>query len=351
MARNARRLLASRLRELRETAFDVKVTQDQLAEALGEDKPLSSAAISTWENGQTDKRPSESRIVQYALIFSTPHSLHPTPHTPVESKLDNAARTRYENLRDELLELREGAEREAKRERADPTPSDANELWHHPRTEKLFVVVPELPPDQWAPFVRESNVNYVRLARYGDLDAFFEMFTALTRMGYRNLSHRSADEPGIGTARNLVLLGGPAWNGLTRTFLHLLDIPIKQLMEPPGRPDYFTASDGTEVLPTVIEVGDGQSQVIEDVGLFVRTTNPTNPGTDITICSGVYTAGVLGAVRSFTTQHVANENVAAISDRLGQATSFAALFRVKVIEGRVPTPRLTTAIVDCVALE
>ena len=103
------------------------------------------------------------------------------------------------------------------------------------------------------------------------------------------------------------------------------------------------------MLPTVIESGALQ-QVVEDVGLFVRATNPNDPDTDVTICSGVFTHGVLGAVRAFTNPHVAGENVEAIRERLGQVKNFAALFRVNVIGGRVATPRLATAILDCVDL-
>jgi hypothetical protein len=350
MTRTARRLLASKLRELRESAFEVKVTQDQLAAALGEGRPLSSAAISTWENGEIDKLPTESRIVQYALIFATPQSLVPSPHVPAESKLDAPARARFDELRSQLLGMREEAEQEAKRERAEPATVEANELWHHDRSDKVYVVAPELPTTEQTEYANPASPNYIRLARYGDLDAFFEMYTALTRMGYRNLSHRSAREPGIGSSRNLVLIGGPSWNSLTRTYLLHLDLPIKQNLEPAGQPDYFTTSDGSSALPKV-DIEDGQQHVIEDVGLFVRATNPTNPDTDVTICSGIFTHGVLAAVHCFTSSHVAGDNVDAVRERLGQAKSFAVLFRVKVIDGRVPTPRLSTAIIDCIGID
>ena len=352
MTRSARRLLASRLRALREQAFEVKLTQDQLAAALGGGRPLSSAAISNWENGDVDKWPSDTRIVQYALIFSTPTSLGPPPHVPVEAKLDKVAKIRFHELRTELLELREGAEQEARRERSGPTPQDMGGIWHHNRDDKVFVVAPEIPPDELTEYARPDSPNYVRLARYGDLDAFFEIYVALTRLGYRNLSHRSAQEQGIGMARNLVLIGGPAWNSVTRSFLHLLNLPIKQHLRPAGEPDYFTTSDDIQARPTVIHGPDDGEQVVEDVGLFVRAANPTNPETDVTICSGVYTHGVLGAVHLFTNPRVAADNADMIRDRLGrQTTSFAVLFSVKVVNGRVPTPYLSNSTIDCVAID
>jgi hypothetical protein len=348
VTRNARRRLAGRLRELRESGLGARITQDQLGAALGTAKPLSGAIVSTWENGEIDKWPTESRITQYALIFSTSRSFTPAPHTPEESKLDRAERARFRQLRDELLGLREVADQEARRTRTEPTSLTTSEIWHHNRDEKLFVVAPELPATEQAAFAKRDSPNYVRLARYADLDAFFEMYVALTGIGYHNLSHRSANEGGIGSARNLVLIGGPSWNTITRSFLHLLRLPIKQRLEPSGEPDFFTMSDGTLALPTVLGQGTDQEQVIEDVGLFVRATNPNNPDTDVTICSGVFTHGVLGAVRVFTNPHVAGENTDSIRKKLGQTTNFAVLFRVNVIGGRVATPRLPTAILDLI---
>lgn len=346
MARTARRLFAGRLRALRESTFPVKITQDQLAAALGRGKPLSNAAISMWENGEIDKWPSEARLVQYALIFSLPQSFGPVAQVPEESALDKPARLRFQRLRTELLELREAAEQEGRRERSGAGVPEGNELWHHDRDEKVFVVAPELPAEERAPGTDEHGLNYLRLARYGDLDAFFEMYVALTRMGFRNLSHRSAREPGIGTSRNLVLLGGPVRNPLTRTFLHLLDLPFAQRADSPVGPAEFTLADGTVVSPNVLD----RAHVVEDVGLFVRAANPTNPDCDITICSGAYTYGVLGAVHLFTNSRLAADNIEAVRARLGQARGFAVLFRVKVIDGRVPTPRLPAAIIECVPL-
>ncbi|HEU5472406.1 MAG TPA: helix-turn-helix transcriptional regulator [Actinophytocola sp.] len=343
MSRAARRLLASRLRALRETTFPVKITQEALATALGKGKPLSSAAISMWENGEVDKWPSESRLVQYALIFSSARGIGlSAPPTDV-STLDKPARIRFHRLRTELLELRDSAEREAKQERGAPDPLGGNELWQHDRAEKVYVVAPELSPESAA---ADGGRGYVRLARYGDLDAFFEMFVALTRMGYRNLSHRSAREPGIDTARHLVLLGGPAGNPLIRTFFHLLDLPFEQPEVASGAPERFRLADGTPVLPAVL----GERQVVEDVGLFVRAANPTNPDTDVTICGGSHTYGVLGAVHLFTNPRLGADNVAVVRERLGGTRGFAVLFRVKVIDGRVPPPRLPGSIIDCVRL-
>ncbi|MGH3949573.1 MAG: helix-turn-helix domain-containing protein [Pseudonocardiaceae bacterium] len=362
MARSARRQLAERLRELRESGLGTKLTQDKLATALAGSGSLSGAAISTWENGESDKRPSEKRIKQYALIFSSPGSLEPKLHVPVESTLGKSDRERFSALRRELFSLRDQAEQEARRDKtAGHVRVRDNEMWHHGRSAEMLVVTSELPRALQPPFARADHVNYTRLARYGHLDAFLEMYTTLASLGYEHLRHRSADDRGIGSAQNLVLVGGPSGNRMTRSFTHLLNLPVTQRMQPWGEPDVFVRADGTEVLPAVYDLPHDEQEVaqkevdhkevIEDVGLFVRAANPTNPDTDITICSGVYTFGVLGSVRAFTYPPVAPDNVDLIRSRVGRISDFYALFRVPVVNGRVPAPRLGAGIIECGSLD
>ncbi|MGH3516298.1 MAG: helix-turn-helix domain-containing protein [Haloechinothrix sp.] len=353
MARTARRQFAERLRELRESGLGTKITQGKLAAALAGSDTLSGAAISTWENGESDKRPSEQRIKQYALIFSSLDSLKPELHVPVESTLDKTAREQFYALRRELFSLRDQAEQEARRSKTfgHVRPPGNNEMWPHHRSAEMLVVTAELPQELQPPFARADHINYTRLARYGHLDAFLEMYSTLASLGYEYLRHRSANERGIGSAHNLVLVGGPSGNRVTRSFMHILNLPVTQRMRPWGEPDVFVLPDGTEVMPAVFDLPDGEKELIEDVGLFVRATNPTNPDTDITICSGAYTSGVLGAVRAFTYPTVVPDNVGLIRSRVGRITNFYALFRVPVVNGRVPAPRLGNGIIECGALD
>lgn len=351
MARNARRQFARRLRELREFELGEKLTQDALATAFSQRRALTGAAISTWENGENDKRPSDKRIVDYALLFSTPDNIKPEPYVPAESSLDKVARQQFYTLRRELLRLREEADQEARRERSvGPSRSIANEMWQHDRTEEIVVVTSEVPEEEAPDNARADSVNYTRLARYGQLDAFFELYVRIAELGYRNRRHRSANERGIDPAHNLVLLGGPSRNRLTRNFIQILGLPIEQRIRHDEKPESFVLPDGSEAEPTVVDFADGEQEVIEDVGLFVRATNPMNPDADITICTGGYTAGVLGAVRIFTHPDTTTANIDVVRDRLGQLTNFYVLFKVPVVNGRVPPPRLGSTLMTCAVL-
>lgn len=344
MARNARRQLARRLRELREFELGEKLTQDGLAAALSGRKRLSGAAVSTWENGESEKRPSDERIVQYALLFSTPDNLKPEPHVPTESSLDKTAREQFYALRRELARLRDEAEQEARRERAPgPARPVVNEMWRHDRDEEIVVVTSEVPEDELPANARAGSVNYTRLARYGHIDAFFEMYMRIAELGYRNRRHRSANDRGIDPASNIVLVGGPSDNRVTRNVMRLLNLPFRQHIVHGDEPETFLldgSPDGTELGPVMADFEDGERELIEDVGLFLRASNPTNPSVDITLCSGCHPAGVLGAVRSFTHPDVVADNVETIRTEVGRLTNFFVLFRVPVVNGRVPPQRL-----------
>jgi transcriptional regulator with XRE-family HTH domain len=71
-----RQILARRLRELREASWpDMKVTQPQLARAMGGDRSLSVALISSWESRTNPKIPPIPRLEAYATFFATPGRL------------------------------------------------------------------------------------------------------------------------------------------------------------------------------------------------------------------------------------------------------------------------------------
>lgn len=351
MARNARRQFARRLRELREFELGEKLTQEGLAAAFSTRRSLSGAAVSTWENGDSDKRPSDERLTQYALLFSSSEHLRPEPHVPAESALGKAARQQFVDLRRELHRLRDEADQEARRERSvAPAAAARNEMWPHDRVDDIMVVTSEVSDDRLPDTARARSMNYSRLARYGDLDAFFELYVRLAAMGYQNRHHRSANDRGIDLEQTLVLVGGPSRNRLTRNFLQLLNLPLTQQGAPFGQADYFVLDDGDELRPTVADFPDGEQELVEDVGLFVRARNPANPETDLTICTGGFTAGTLAAVRAFTSQEVADANIGVIKSEVGRITDFYALFRVPVVNGRVPAPRLSVSLLQATAL-
>ena len=76
----------------------------------------------------------------------------------------------------------------------------------------------------------------------------------------------------------------------------------------------------------------------EDVGLLARVPNPLNSSRTLTICNGIHSRGVYGAVRSLTDAKLRDANERYISANFGNSESFAILMSVQMIENKAMTP-------------
>lgn len=66
--------------------------------------------------------------------------------------------------------------------------------------------------------------------------------------------------------------------------------------------------------------------------------NPLNANRTLTICNGIHSRGVYGAVRALTDLQMREGNEKFISTNFGGARSFAIVMSVKVIKNEVMTP-------------
>ena len=69
-------------------------------------------------------------------------------------------------------------------------------------------------------------------------------------------------------------------------------------------------------------------RVVEDVGSIARVPNPNNNDHTLTICSGVFTRGVYGAVRTLTDHKIRDANADFIRSISTDPKGFALLIRV-----------------------
>jgi hypothetical protein len=81
-----------------------------------------------------------------------------------------------------------------------------------------------------------------------------------------------------------------------------------------------------------------RTMIAEDVGLLARVPNPLNSGRTLTICNGIHSRGVYGAVRSLTDAQLRDANERYIAANFGQSESFAMLMSVQVIKNKGMTP-------------
>ncbi|WP_460650325.1 hypothetical protein [Kribbella endophytica] len=232
----------------------------------------------------------------------------------------------------------------------------------------ITIICPELPVAGRSPLAEEGNPNYTRTYRYADLDALIELWGQIRASNpelrvTRRLAEEIAPQDLTG---HLVVLGGIGWNQVAyRLQMRLMDLPIQQvevsdlkngeifrLSEPGGRefrPVWKELDDANGEAVGAKQIaadqtedawhGDRPRELVEDVAFLARSPNPYSPHGTLTICSGVYSRGVVGSVLALTADEVRERNAAYIASRFPNGT-FAMLMRVPVVNGEACAPDL-----------
>jgi hypothetical protein len=334
--------LALRLRQLRlENWPNSKLTQTQLGKVLGGEQPLSAATVASWENKKDPKLPPRERVLVYAQFFATPRSVAGDPCLVPLDSFTIEERTAYEVLRDELLQLHASAGG------IQPDLPLARKSWHFSDSGPVTLVCAQLPADQTGPMADPADPNFTQLLSFGDLDAMVELWGHVRMENqamdvyYKSAPRVTADD----LSGHVVIIGGIGWNDVTRRILSLARLPVTQEDDPACTTgEIFVARvDGAErrYLPEWSETDPGK--LTEDVGLLVRMPNPLNSNRTLTMCNGIHSRGVLGAVRSLTDKRLRDSNERYVARTFADSEQFGILMRVQVIEGVAMTPDFNTA--------
>jgi hypothetical protein len=330
--------LAQRLRDLREQHWpEVGLTQAALAQALSSEGHLSSATVSSWESSTAPKLPPRARLIAYACFFATHRSVEVGPPRLLSrEELTDREMDACKALETELLALRDGARKYlAKDEIA------VRRSWHFADPGPVTLICAQLPEEETGSLAKPTDPNYTELLSYADLDALVELHGHIrsenSTMGvFFKLSANVLPDDLTG---HVVLLGGIAWNDKTQRISEMTSQPIRQIEDPGIQTGeiFVVERDGIEerFLPKWEE---GGSILTEDVGLLVRTRNPLNSNRSLTICNGIHSRGVLGAVRALTDARLRDSNEKYVAENFADPSNFAILMRVPVIAGQAMTP-------------
>jgi hypothetical protein len=324
---------------------DSKLTQGSLAKALAGDGKLSPAAVASWESATTPKLPPRERLEAYAQFFATRRSLGPEPGlVPVDS-FTPQEQAAHEELLADLLRLHSAA----RGGHAAEAPTVVRRSWHFTDTGPLTLVCAQLPAAAASPLARRDNPNYTKVAGLADLDAMVELH-----------GHIRAENSGMGVffkaapeveaddlSGHVVIIGGIAWNNVTRRLIDLSKLPVGQQEEAgldTGEIFVTQADSGQQkYLPEwSAATGESPRELIQDVGLLVRMPNPLNSNRTLTMCNGIHSRGVLGAVRTLTDAMLRESNEKYIAQHFS-GNQFGILMRVQVIGGETLTPDFGTA--------
>lgn len=335
--------LATRLRELRRSGFpNIRLTQRKLAQALSEDERVVDSTLSSWENVKAPTLPPPGRLIAYARFFATERSLEGVPHlVPLEELTPNEDKAR-EELERELFKLRDDAAGES---------SPGRGFWRFDDGAPITVICSDLRRSdeiELLPLSEEDNPNYAELYSYGDLDALFDLYGHL-RATNPNTDVRVRREATRDLPNHLVVLGGIAWNDVTRRLNDSFPLPVRQVEdEKIHSGEIFVARGGRDgdkqFLPRWQEDNPGTADepgvLMEDVGMLARLPNPYNELRTLTYCNGIHSRGVLGAVRCLIDPDVRDDNERYLEETFRGSDHFVILMRVPVLGGQTVSPSL-----------
>jgi transcriptional regulator with XRE-family HTH domain len=331
--RNQALKLAETLRDLRESTWlDRVLTQAQLAKALSSEGHVAAATLSSWESTSNPKTPSAARISAYARFFSTKRSLEGQPHLIPKDQLTESELERFNEIEARLLELYRPERAAARRSfQFDAGP--------------VIVICPAAPLNVQGALADEQDPNFTKLRQYADLDALIELYGHLRAENPDlDVFHRlTSDVVSDDFSSHVILLGGIGWNKVTRRFQSAISqVPITQTeVDDLETGEIFRVDDSSESEPFYPEYEDlgGGKELIADVGYIARLRNPFKINRTLTICNGIHSRGVFGAVRCLTDASVRDENEKYLANRFPDG-EFAMLLRVPVVSNQTMSPDL-----------
>jgi hypothetical protein len=336
--------LARRLRALRVERWpDVKVTQQQIAEALGGDSPLSLSLISSWESTRKPVSPPPNRLAAYATFFATRRSIAAEPARLISDRdLTDEERAAKDELHSELLALRypdepqfpdESSVKSARRILlAMPADEIGGGTWYFKDQRPIIIVCGDLPQRlrERMPFTEPGDPDYVRSYTYADLDSLIELHGHIRAVNPAAdvRIRRSDDLEEDDYTSHLVLIGGVDWNPVSKDIIRRLKLPVHQFSRPTdGDAGYFETAEGDRFAPLL--AADG-GVLLEDVAHFFRGNSPYNARRTVTLCNGMYGRGTYGAVRALTDAKFRDRNEDYVRKRFNDSACFSILMRVVV---------------------
>ena len=327
--------LASRLKHLRQ--HQSRLTQAELAAAFSKEGKLASVTVSSWESLKSPKLPPVDRLRAYARFFATPRSVEGQPKLLPFNELTQDEKKECEKLEAELLRLRSAASGESPGEL-----TTYNRSWLFRDNARVTFVCAELPSNVTGSFGDPENPNYTKLQTYADIDALMELFGHIRAENPSATVHFRTPPEVIpdDLTGHLILLGGVVWNEITGRLSQMANLPIRQVKDPPLESGEIFVADigGKECQFWPKWVDEDKKVLMADVGLLARVPNPLNANRTLTICNGIHSRGVYGAVRSLTDAELRDGNERYIFENFGEARSFAILMSVQVIKNQAMTP-------------
>lgn len=195
-----------------------------------------------------------------------------------------------------------------------PWGEDLRAFWRLANGSRIDIVCSEIPEDELPEYASPADRNYLRYAKFADLDTLIYLRTRFAQLAPTVTIRDFAPSEGHDTQADvLVMVGGPVWNATYRDFLPQL--PFYFDPHPLGEDDPLVVPDlnGLTLGPRWTE----RQELLEDLAVFTRLT--LAQGTAVFLLGGCLTLGVLGAARCLLEAERGARSVRYVTAQVGAA--------------------------------
>jgi len=191
---------------------------------------------------------------------------------------------------------------------------DLRTFWRLSHGARVDIVCSEIPEDERPEYAAPTDRNYLRYAKFADLDTLIYLRTRVAQLAPTVTIRDFAPSEYYDTQADvLVVVGGPPWNAKYREFLPRL--PFFFEPHPLGEDDPLVVPglDRLVLGPRWTE----HQELLEDLAVFTRLT--LAQGTTVFLLGGCLTLGVLGAARCLLEADRGARSSRYITDQVGDA--------------------------------
>jgi hypothetical protein len=195
-------------------------------------------------------------------------------------------------------------------------PADASgalrTFWRLSEGARVDIVCSEIPEDERPEYASPTDRNYLRYAKFADLDTLIYLRTRFTQLSSTVTIRDFAPSEYYDTQADvMVVVGGPPWNAKYREFLPQL--PFFFQPHPLGEDDPLVVPElGLALGPRWTE----RQELLEDLAVLTRLT--LAQGTTVFLLGGCLTLGVLGAARCLLDIEHGARSVSYVNELVGK---------------------------------
>lgn len=234
--------------------------------------------------------------------------------------IENYNVEKYEERLSELLK-KEVEDVLQKRSQGVSISANVETFWNANPAGTADIICSEIPKEEQPYFANPKDRNYLRYAKFADLDSLVFLRTRLANLFPRKVVRDfTPDEAWDQNANHLLILGGAPWNSSYASFQGSLPFEFQPNELGTDDPLYLKSRPDKFFGPERFANGE----LASDISVLARLR--IAPDRHVFLFAGCLTYGVFGAVLSVLDKGVMNQNIDYLSERCG-SSDFAMVFR------------------------